>query len=276
MSAAIVVFVVWFAVIGVVGAIAVSRAHRPAQTARSVRAVTRYFRAVDAVIPVVGRVVAALTVWLALWSVVIIVGWLLGLWAHRLQGVVDEPTFRWWSSHYVDGAWHHLWRTLTNIGSPRVTQGLTLLAALVLPIVYRGRPLWWAPSVTMIVGYAAEKYSQTILKLVVHRGHPPTTRGTWPSGGMGRLVDIYGLIIFFVILRWWPAKPRAWALGITALAFLASVQAYARINNLEHWLTDVIGGAIYGSMLLVMMVAGYAALSRAAQVRRKETSISTC
>jgi hypothetical protein len=42
----------------------------------------------------------------------------------------------------------------------------------------------------------------------------------------------------------------------------ASIQAYARINNLEHWVTDVAGGAIYGTMLLVAMIIGYFALSR--------------
>jgi hypothetical protein len=114
----------------------------------------------------------------------------------------------------------------------------------------------------MVLGYAAEKYSQMILKRVIDRGHPPTSLGTWPSGGMGRLIDVYGLIIFFLILRFRPTSPRAWAVGAGVLGVFASIQAYARINNLEHWVTDVAGGAIYGTMLLVAMIIGYFALSR--------------
>ncbi len=261
MSAVVVVFVVWFAVVLAGSALLIAYAER-VHAPRWARAVSRKFTATtQAALPPGGRIPVALTVLLALWSIVIIFGWLLGLWAHRLQGVIDEPSFRWWQNHYLTGTWHTIWWKLTNIGSPRVTQGLAVLGAIVMAVLYRGRRLWWAPSAILLVGYAAEKYSQIVLKLVVHRGHDPLTRGTWPSGGMGRLLDIYGLIIFFVVLRFAPGKPRAWAWGVAVLAFFASLQAYARINNLEHWLTDVIGGFLYGLMLLATMIIGYLALT---------------
>ncbi len=124
----------------------------------------------------------------------------------------------------------------------------------------------------MILGYAAEKYSQMILKSVIHRGHPPTAGGSWPSGGMGRLTDVYGLVIFFVIWYFWPRTPRAWAAGVSLLLVLMSIQAYARINNLEHWTTDVVGGAIYGLMLLAMMIIGYLTLARPARARAAQAA----
>jgi hypothetical protein len=214
--------------------------------------------------PAVGRGMTAAAVFLAVWSVIIIAGLILGIIAHRLQGAIDEPAFRWWQSHHLGGAWHDVWWRLTNIGKPRLTQGLAAAGAVVFAVLYRlrGVRFWWAPSVTMVVGYAAEKYSQMIIKSVVDRGHPPTSHGTWPSGGMGRVTDVYGLLIFFTILLFWRTNRRAWAAGAALLALAMSIQAYARINNLEHWLTDVIGGAVYGLMLLVGMIIGYAALSR--------------
>jgi hypothetical protein len=164
----------------------------------------------------------------------------------------------------LQGDWYDVWWRLTNIGKPRLDQGLAAAGAVVFAVLYRvrGMRFWWAPSVTLIVGYAAEKYSQMIIKSVINRGHPPTSHGTWPSGGMGRTTDVYGLILFFTILLFWRTSRRAWAIGATLLAVAMSIQAYARINNLEHWVTDVAGGAIYGLMLLVGMIIGYAALTR--------------
>jgi hypothetical protein len=152
-----------------------------------------------------------------------------------------------------------VWWKLTNVGAPRVTQGLALGGALLTVVLYAKRPRWWAPGVTLILGYLAERYSQIILKLVVHRDHPPTTQGVWPSGGMARVLVVYGLIIYFVVKRFWPDSPRMWAAGWSLLAVCASVQAYARLNNLEHWTTDVIGGALYGLLLLATMISAYSA-----------------
>ncbi|HET6876612.1 MAG TPA: hypothetical protein VFH38_03705 [Jatrophihabitans sp.] len=263
MADVIVVFLVWFAVVALLCAVAIARADRwrAPRWAHSLGArLAAYGRGSVATI---GRPATGIVVALAGWSVVIIAGWLLGVAAHRLQNAVDWPCFHWWQDHYLTGSWHRVWWTLTNIGSPTVTQILTVAGAVLLAALYYGKPQWWAPPIILLVSYLAEKYSQTILKLVVNRGHPPTTHGTWPSGGMGRLIDVYGLIIYFVILRFWPHSRRAWAYGGSFLALAASVQAYARLNNLEHWTTDVVGGAVYGLLLLLTFVLAHRALMAA-------------
>ena len=187
MSAVIVVFVVWFGLVAVIDAVIIARAERWRAPAWAGKARRRWATAVDDVMPTLTRGVTAAIALLAMWSVVIIVGLVMGIIAHRLQGPIDEPGFRWWNSHHLGGAWHDIWWKLTNIGMPRLTQGIAAAAAIVFSVLYRKRPYWWAPGVTMILGYAAEKYSQMILKSVIHRGHPPTAGGSWPSGGMGRL-----------------------------------------------------------------------------------------
>lgn len=271
MAAVIIVFSVWLALLVVAATVAIAVAPRVHSTGWMHRLRSRGAATADAAVAQFGRVGAGAIALFAAWSVVIIIGWPLGLAAHRLEHAVDRPFFAWWQDHHLGGPWHHAWIDLTNIGSPTVTQILAVAGAVLTAALYARRRNWWVPPVILLVGYLAEKYAQTILKLVVHRGHPPTTLGSYPSGGMGRLIEIYGLIIFFVILRFWPRSPRMWAIGGSVLAMFASIQAYARINNLEHWLTDVIGGTIFGILLLAMMIIGYWAMARLPVARPAET-----
>ena len=260
--AVVVVFLAWTALVVVLGAVAVAAAPRLV-TPGSLRAArSRASEAIGASIAAVGRVGTGAALALAMWSVVIILGWVLGIAAGHLEDSVDRPAFRWWRDHHLGGTWSTVWWKLTDIGAPDVTFGLALGAALVASVLYRRPAVWWAPGATLLLAWVAERYSQVILKLVVHRGHPPTTLGTWPSGGMGRVVVVYGLIIYFLVKRFWPESSRMWATGWTVLALCASVEAYARLNNLEHWTTDVIGGALYGLLLLTMMIITYSALGR--------------
>jgi hypothetical protein len=48
---------------------------------------------------------------------------------------------------------------------------------------------------------------------------------------------------------------RAWVAGWCVLACLVSIQAYARLYNLEHWSTDVAGGVLFGLLLLLVMTS---------------------
>lgn len=187
-------------------------------------------------------------------GVVIGVCWPLGLAAHALQSRIDEPAFAWMQSRQL-GGWSSLWRQLTNIGSPEVTQTVTALAALGFTAAWAsaGRRRWWLPLVMFPAAYALEKYTQIALQDLVHRGHPPTTLGTFPSGGCGRVLIIYGLVVLVACNTWWPGCRRATAVGAWAIAAAISVQAYARVYNLEHWLNDVIGGTVFGLLLLAVV-----------------------
>jgi len=266
MSPVVIVFLIWSAVIAVLGVAAIAVAPRLTAPRWLRDARRRASGAIDASAAVLGRVGTSAALALAMWSVVIILGWVLGIAARHLQHSVDWPAFHWWQNHHLGGTWSDIWRKLTNIGDPKLTFVLALCGAVFTALIYWRRPFWWVPGVTLILGYVAEKYSQVILKLVVHRGHPPTTHGTWPSGGMARVLLVYGLIIYFIVRRFWPDSPRMWAAGWSLLAVCASVEAYARLNNLEHWTTDVVGGALYGLLLLAMMITAYAPFRRGAPV----------
>jgi len=188
-------------------------------------------------------------------GLILAVCWPLGLLAHGLEDAVDWPVFRWSLHHQVHGWWSDVWWRLTDIGKPRVVQGVDVVAGVTFAILWwRRQRAWWFPPLAFASAYALEKYSQIILQDVVHRGHPPTTFGTYPSGGCARVLIIYGLIVFMTTQWRWPGRPAAWRVGMVVIAFLWSVQAFARLNNLEHWFTDVVGGTVFGLMGLGVMI----------------------
>ncbi len=170
------------------------------------------------------------------------------------------------STANAPGWWSRAWLTLTNIGGLTQTQVLTAVFAVVIAVLWR-RGRWWIPLVVLPVGYVLEKTLQDLLKLVVDRGHPPTTLGSFPSGGCARVVLVYGLIVFLVLWGWKPRDRRVWVAGGAFVAICATIQAYARTFNLEHWITDVFAGLLFGLMLLVTMIAAVLVLDRAAPSR---------
>jgi hypothetical protein len=222
----------------------------------------RVGRAVDGAIAELGRLAVAAIVTAAGLAFTVGCCWVLGRVAHHLEPRVDRPVFGYFQTHQV-GWWRHLASVVTQMGNGRETQVATVVAAVVFAALWR-RGRWWAPAVTLIAGLVLERFLAQILREVVHRGHPPTTLGTWPSGGCARLVIVVGLVIF--LWRRWRGLPtgRAAAWWWAALFVLANVEAYTRVVLSKHWLTDTVGGVVFGGMVLATMMAGFAVLEREA------------
>ena len=75
------------------------------------------------------------------------------------------------------------------------------------------------------------------------------------------MIVVYGLIVFF-LLRRFDAGPRIVALGISVVAFAETLQAYARLYNLEHWSTDVLAGFVFGVLLISTCIGAALVLDR--------------
>ncbi|MGH3497051.1 MAG: phosphatase PAP2 family protein [Nocardioidaceae bacterium] len=201
----------------------------------------------------IGQWPAAALTWFAGVGLVGSVFWLLGVGAHALQGPVDVPVFHFFEHRQVGGFWQHANNLLTQMGNSTPTQVLAVIGAIVFAVAWRRHR--YVPPILFLFGYLTEKYSQAALKTLVHRGHPPTTLGTWPSGGCGRLLLIYGLYAFCLIVAVPGMTRRLRILAWTVVAFLAAIEAYTRTYLLKHWVTDVVGGLAYGVVLLLVMMA---------------------
>jgi membrane-associated phospholipid phosphatase len=197
-------------------------------------------------------------------AVSVAVLWPLGRVALRLEGAWDRPVFGWFRDHQAGSGWHRFNEIVTQVGNRPPIYGTAIVAALVL-VVFAPRRRW-APPALVIVAVLIEQVVRVGLLRVVDRGHPPTSEGTWPSGGVGRIIAIYGFIAF---LMFWCARRRGLrvATGRTALAagafiaVMATFEGYSRLYLQKHWLTDVLGGYVFGCLLLAVLVyAGRALL----------------
>ncbi len=204
----------------------------------------------------------------AVWAL----GWLVGYAARRLDPA-DHTAFAWVRPR-ADVSWlSPAMRVLTQMGNNRETQIIVVVGAVVLGI------LWWTrrrgitaltPAVLLVVAYELEHQMQHTLALLAHRGHPPTTLGTFPSGGCARLMCIGGLAVY-LLLRHWNATRSRIGVGVwTVFGVAVFIEGFARVYLSQHWMTDVLGGWIVGALLLAVMIAAAMVLDHAVTPRRPD------
>ena len=190
------------------------------------------------------------------WLATVPIGYL----AKALEGAVDKPAFRYAQAHVHAGSKFTALNTkLTVLGNNSEIQLLGLIAVLLLAFAYKRR--WWIPTSAVVAVFYIERYAQHGLARLADRGHPPTSLGTFPSGGVARIVSVYGTILVLALVVF-PAASRAWRAGLfTAVGVAATVEAYTRYYLSKHWLTDTVGALVFGYLLLAVAAAVVAALT---------------
>jgi membrane-associated phospholipid phosphatase len=203
--------------------------------------------------------------------------------AHRLQRPVDEPAFRWAVRHLDQsrlcvsfgrstqyprcavpghdpsvplhlvqrGWWARINQFATGTGNTSQIRVFMVVAAIGLTFVWR-RKAWWLPAVVLAATYTVEYFGQDLVKAIVDRGHPPTTLGSFPSGGAARLVVMYGIALLLLVLGLPIRSRQTRVVLLVALAFGGWVEGFTRVTLLKHWLTDVPAGLLFGGLLLVV------------------------
>ena len=113
---------------------------------------------------------------------------------------------------------------------------------------------WLAP-VLVALAIFVERSVQVTIGYFVHQPHPPTTVASYPSGGVARVVAVYGFIAF-LYLRLLPRHGwRTSVLVWTCVALFGFLEGVARATLLLHWPFDIPGGWLLGILLLAVMMA---------------------
>jgi membrane-associated phospholipid phosphatase len=222
-------------------------AYGPGRRIARSQVATRTGVAVDGLIRAFGRPGAALAVVLAWAAAVVVVFWPVGVLAHSLEDAIDWPVLTWVTTRrnpaFEDFNWFY-----TALGDRYPLKWVTVVGALVFAVLWRKR--FWIPLVAILAQFPLEQYVQQIITGVVDRGHPPTGLGSYPSGGIARIVMVFGTLALFVALTWRMSRRGHVALG-TFVLLLATYEGYSRIYVQKHWFTDVVSGLLFGPALFL-------------------------
>jgi membrane-associated phospholipid phosphatase len=255
MTVAYVAFVVGVVLVAVVGLVVFVTTPSPDGWCQNLFG--RLDRVRDACVSELGRYGGAVAVLLASAAAAVIVAWPFGRFARRYKPNIDAPFLRWTKKHVsYHGSWHHINEILTHLGDRSVIKIIGLVAAVVFAALWARRG-FWIPPLIMAAALGFEKFGQSALAKVVSRQPTPKLPdlGTYPSGGCARLVVTYGMVFYLVLLTW-PSIGRRWRIaGFTAVGVLAWVEGYTRIYLIKHWGLDVVGGWLFGTLMLLALIA---------------------
>lgn len=165
---------------------------------------------------------------------------------------IDRPIFSWVTSHQVH-ALAAVMKRLTKIGDTWTTWGAAVAAAVCLAVTYRRKH--WLPPVALASLIVIDHYTTLALRHTFHRLGPPTSPfGTYPSGGVDRVIVFYGLI-GYLLWREFSGRRRTGIWVAAVVAALGFSEAYSRVYLSLHWFTDSLSGLLYGGLLLAVFIA---------------------
>jgi undecaprenyl-diphosphatase len=167
---------------------------------------------------------------------------------------LDVDVVRWMAAHRTDQL-DRISATVTGLVSTEMVIGLGLLAAVVGAVLRR---TWW-PAALMVIALVGELAIFLLTAMVVGRARPPVPpvggvlppTSSFPSGHTAATVCLYGGIAAIVLLttsRWWRH------LVVAAVVLLVIAVAVSRVYRGAHHPTDVLAGALLGTVWLLSTI----------------------
>ena len=176
-------------------------------------------------------------------------GWLTG---------ADPAVLGWFTEHRSE------WVTgpaiaVTDAGGPAGT----IILAVVIGAVLSRRARSLIPALILIGTVGAAALASTVTKFVVGRARPPIvsqvlleTDHSFPSG---HATGAMALFTMAAVMFGYALPPTRRALLLVLAAVVTVVVAVTRLYLGEHWLTDVVGGILLGTLAAVIGGALYTA-----------------
>jgi undecaprenyl-diphosphatase len=166
----------------------------------------------------------------------------------------DVDAVAWMAAHRTDQL-DRISATVTDLVSTQMVIGLGLLAAVVGAAVIRA---WW-PAALMVMALVGELGLFLLAAMVVGRARPPVPpvggvlppTSSFPSGHTAATVCLYGGIAAIVLITtsgWWHK------LVLAAVVLLVVAVAVSRVYRGAHHPTDVLAGAVLGTVWLLTVV----------------------
>ncbi len=165
--------------------------------------------------------------------------------------IIDTPIYN-AIAHHQTHAWSRVMARATKIGNTWTTWGAGLVGAACLAVAARRNR--WLPLVAFALVIVIDHYTTIGLRHIFERPGPPGhPHGTYPSGGVERVILFYGLIAYFLWREFRPTRNFAVWSGAVVGA-LAYNEAYSRTYLGLHWFTDAISGLLYGVLFLSVFI----------------------
>jgi len=166
----------------------------------------------------------------------------------------DEPVTRWVEAHRT--AWlDDLFRTFSRLGS--TVPVMVVGAAVGLAAWRRCR----AVGIAVLVATFSKPLFETVLKVAVDRERPdfdrlvPGVGPSFPSGHVMAAMALWGMLPLVVSL--YSRRRDVWWASVAVAATIIGGIAASRVYLGVHWLSDVVGGLLAGSLFLVGVQALY-------------------
>ncbi len=185
-------------------------------------------------------------------AVIYVVMVLLAAVAVHVGPAINRPVFHWTVAHRLH-AWERGMRLVTGIGNGPALAAAASTAAVALAVTWRRHR--WLPPVAMAALLAALYFLTLAISHTVPEAPPPVpTAGGFPSGGCASVVALSGLIAY-LLWREFSGQRRAAVWAGTVVVALGFSEGYSRGYVTEHWFLDILGGLLYGGLLLLLFIA---------------------